>query len=131
VKSLVQHKGLEIKKSPIHGYGVFTTQDIPNLTLIEECHLILFHNNDALRYNDINLIRNGFGWPKLQNSSHIAIPFGYGCIYNSSDDPNINWKTNEEKFLLEFYTIRDIKKGEELCHYYGNLIEFCRKNNIL
>jgi len=129
--SLIQHPGLEVKKSPIHGYGVFTTQDIPNLTLIEECHLMLFHNNDVIRYNDINLIRNGFAWPKSTRKSHIAIPLGFGCIYNSSDEPNINWKTNEEKFLIEFYTVKDIKKGDELCHYYGELIEYCKKNNIL
>ena len=129
--SLVQYKELEVKKSPIHGYGIFATQDIPNLTLIEECHLMLFHNNDVVRYNDINLIRNGFSWPKIPANSHIAIPFGYGCIYNSSDNPNINWRSNEERFLIEFFTIQDIKKGEELCHHYGDLIEFCKKNNLL
>ena len=49
---------------------------------------------------------------------HIC-PTGFAMIYNHSDDPNIKWAHDTNNRLLVFTAIKDIKRGEELCHDYG------------
>ena len=43
-----------------------------------------------------------------------VIPFGYGALFNSSNDPNIIYKWDNENKILIFRTIRDIESDEEL-----------------
>ena len=39
-----------------------------------------------------------------------VIPFGYGALFNSSNDPNVVYKWDSENKILVFYTLRDIDK---------------------
>lgn len=45
--------------------------------------------------------------------------FLQGARFNSSCVPNTNSFWNDEKGVMEFWAIRDIKKGEELCIWYN------------
>lgn len=109
---LILNKLLYTNKSPIHGFGVFTEGSIKKNEVIEECHI--FHLNDDMAYE---LIDYRFSFPK--GGSGIVMPAGFGAIYNHNNEPNIGWKTDEERNLIIFYTLRDIESGEELCHNYG------------
>ena len=40
-KVLIQGR-TEVKKSSIHGYGVFATEDIKKGDIVEECHFMSF-----------------------------------------------------------------------------------------
>jgi len=43
-----------------------------------------------------------------------VIPFGYGALFNSSNDPNVVYTWDIENKILVFYSFRDIEKEEEL-----------------
>ena len=44
-KILLQHK-LLVKKSPMHGYGVFAAKAIKKARIIEECYILLTKGKD-------------------------------------------------------------------------------------
>lgn len=97
-----------VKKSPIHGYGVFAAADIPKGALIEECYSLLSTSKDDAFTN--------YYFKADENS---AIPLGYGCIYNHSRTPNVTYDYFPDKGLIIFKAARFISRGEELCSSYG------------
>ena len=80
---------LEIKVSKIHGSGLFAKEDIDDNTKI------------------------GLGWIVV-GAELIRTPLG-GFI-NHSDNPNTIKEKVDDKYYL--YSIRDIKKGEEITLKY-------------
>ena len=76
---LILNKKIEVRKSPIHGYGVFATEDILPREILEECHFILFPLI-AKTTPDAPLTNYGFAWPHqtvttLYLNTVVAIPF--------------------------------------------------------
>jgi|SRR6185312_2801242 len=107
--SLVQ-KSLVVKKSMIHGYGVFAGEDFAADDVIEECHVILTYGGDrSLR----DYYYSGGGKYRL-------IPTGFGLIYNHAVDPSATYFFDEEHEVLIFKARRPIKKGEEIFVSYGD-----------
>jgi len=135
---------IEIRKSNIHGYGVFANAYIGEGELIEECH-----------YAKIEPPINGtidayhYGWPKIKEGTKITIDpdtlqelhpelkykidnnipfsqrtivFGFGSMYNSSETKttcNVNWYNDLINDIFVFEAIKDIEKDEELCIHYS------------
>ena len=107
---------LEIRKSPIHGFGVFTNQSIAQDELLEECPYITGHfDGDVIRYV--------FNWPRHRKDfKYLTIPLGFACIYNcakSIEGRSIDWDCDEERDLYVFKATKDIAANEELLSYYG------------
>ena len=125
---LYQNPKLEVRKSPIHGYGVFVKEDIKKGELLEECHYCelegYFDDDNFYRYNytffDGEL-------PNGQRREHHCIAFGYAPLYNSAtefEDRNVYWRFKKHiSYKLFILTaIKDIKKDEELLQgYLGEL----------
>lgn len=58
--------------------------------------------------------------PKYQDKyvAYSVIPLGFGPIYNTSNSRNnAGWVVKEKTFI--FKAEKDIKKGEEICTFYG------------
>ena len=116
VERLYFNKKIEVRKSPLHGYGVFAKEDINKGEILEECFFIVQdynpHNADYL-----------FSFPDKNNENKFnVLPLGYGCIYNSSKvkgENNAIWETNIDDNIFIFKSIKDIKKNEEICTFYG------------
>ena len=111
---LFHNDKLEVRKSSLQGYGVFTKEDIEEGELLEECHHIEVPD-------DVTVQRYMYNWPKgnYQVEKYV-LSFGYGCIYNGAvlGEENVNWKTDIENDILVFHAIKDIKKESELLLYY-------------
>lgn len=107
---LFQNK-LIVKKSKIHGYGVFAGKDIRKGEKIEECYFILSKfedEKDALM--DFIFDVNG----------RTGVVLGYGSLYNHSEDPNADYTFNRKRKIATFVAIKSIKKGEEIFVSYGD-----------
>jgi hypothetical protein len=127
---LIQHK-TEVQKSSVHGLGVFAKEDIKQGEVIEECH---FMSLSPPMYNRIKrwpIIRYVFHYPKGLEGEELAWPFGNGCIYNSSSNPNADWNTDINNRLFVFIAIKDIKKGEEIYTNYEQSIKWCKQQNLI
>lgn len=107
-KPALSHCQLIVKQSPIHGYGVFADEEIPEGKVIEECY-VLYPKEYSQSLADFYFLHE-----KIQ-----AIPLGLGCIYNHSDQHNANYEINDNLCMV-VYANKPIKKGEEIFISYGS-----------
>jgi SET domain-containing protein len=111
-------KKVYISKSPIHGIGVFASELIFEDEIIETTPI--FDLVNEINQNINTLIDYRFNWPQGDNPTTVVLPWGYGCIYNHSDDPNANWRSNLDLGIFEFFAIKTIQPNEEICTWYGD-----------
>ncbi len=116
---LYQHPDIEVRKSPIHGYGVFATKDIEPNTILEEVPFISVPDGVA---HDYVFLFPRAGTPLTETigvKTELTLPMGYACIYNHADNANASWRTDVANRLFIFFTQSYIKKDEEIKTYYG------------
>ena len=89
------------------GYGVFTNEFIQSGSIVETSYCVPV--NAGVNWSDYKFVGKG---------SSLYMPLGFSTIYNHSDNPNIRWRIIGDR-LMEFFSIRDINVGDELCHSYG------------
>lgn len=93
------------------GWGVFTKSKIKTGDIIERIYSL-----------PVNIsVKDFHNYFFEFNGTDTLLPLGYGCVYNHSDSANISWRiTDREKYIMEFYVIKDVEIDEELCHNYGS-----------
>ena len=96
----------------VKGFGVFTLEKINIGDIVETCYFLPIYNSN------INPLLD-YLFQIDEHTTKRIFPLGYGSIYNHSDSPNINWKVKDDKFI-EFYSLKEIESGDELCHDYGS-----------
>jgi SET domain-containing protein len=110
---------LEVRKSNLHGVGVFAKKSIKENEVLEEDPFIFikgdWHKLPRLVQEYI------FGWTKdmEDKDSRAALVFGTGAIYNSSPNPNADWLTSVKRNRFIYYAYKDIKAGQEIFIDYG------------
>jgi SET domain-containing protein len=118
---------LEIRYiNEMKGFGVFALEKINSGNIVEICYCIS-------TYNQIINPLVDYLFEISTNDKNIGVlPLGYGSIYNHSDSPNIKWKVNKtNNSFIEFYSLREIESGEELCHSYGENYWNTRKKRMI
>jgi SET domain-containing protein len=102
-----------VESSPIHGLGVFASEDINEGEILEVCPVI-----DTSHI----LIDYRFNWPQGGNPwDKQVVSTGFALLYNHSSTPNAAWRSNLENNTFEFYSIKNIKSGEEVFVWYGDI----------
>ena len=97
-----------VRRSTIHGMGVFATKDIPSKFLIE-C--------DVLEIQSSQLTKD-YEFPFIGN--RVCLHIGFGSFLNSSKKPNVkHMAIDTQEKVSYFEALVDIKKGDELflCYY--------------
>lgn len=109
---------LQIRKSPIHGWGVFACENINEGEVIEECPILRL----PVQRGETNytLIDYTFVFPKGENWKNHVIALGYGSLYNHSENYNATWEDDLEKDLIRFKATKPISVDEEVTTYYGD-----------
>jgi hypothetical protein len=139
---------MEIRNSPLEGFGVFATETIKAGEVLEEIPIIVWPSVQNLSEKfyfvmkeegyiskEMELkedIRSMFNlkhpskyyfkwWPQnvpKKENEFQCLPLGYGPIYNSANGMNNATWTHKEKTFI-FTAIRDIYPDEEIFTYYG------------
>ena len=128
---LYRNSKVEVRASNIHGYGVFAKEDIYKGETIEECYFIEINkvnfvpelNNFIFKYNRL--------LPTGQIVESLAIPLGYGMIFNCSktkEDRSVVHMQSQEDKVFSFVCAKDTKQDEELLSYYGD--DWMKKRNL-
>jgi len=67
------------------------------------------------------LIDYRFNWPQGGEWEEQVFPLGYGGLYNHSENANAYWVSNLENKTFQFISHREIKKGDEIFTWYGDV----------
>jgi len=120
MKDVLYHNpNIEIRKSPIQGWGVFAKEDIKKGELLEEVPFLTLPL-DPSEASSL-FIDYRFNYPSgVEKWIKQTIPFGFACLYNHSDKSNAWWYTDLENEVFFFVAIKEIKKDEEITTYYGD-----------
>ena len=116
-KSLLEVKFISGKK----GKGVFSKKNIAKGVIIDIAHIILISNKDWDLIEDTVLSNYSFEWddPKLKGKYESAISLSISQFINHSYNPNVKYRYNYGNRSIEYITIRDISKGEEVTTNYN------------
>lgn len=106
---------LEVKVTKKMGRGVFATKNIKSGTKIMY--------NEFLKIKDAELDN----CPKVGSyafrfsDKYSIICLGIGSLFNHSDNPSVaaHFGEKDGRGVMEFWTLRDVKSGEELFLSYG------------
>ncbi|MHA4809148.1 SET domain-containing protein-lysine N-methyltransferase [Flavitalea flava] len=119
---------LEIKTSPIHGRGVFTSIPIRKGQLIELAPILLLNEAESSSIKQSSLYPYYFLHGKKGECCLIGL--GYGSLYNHACPANARYKIRLKMKVMEFIAFRDIGAEEEITINYNgdpldaSLVEF-------
>ena len=116
---MIYNPKIYIDKSPVHGWGVFAKEDIFEGEVFEECPILTL----PIEKGEVTplLIDYRFNWPQGTEWKEQVIALGYGSFYNHSETANAFWISNIENRTFKFISNREIKKGEEIFVWYGDV----------
>lgn len=117
--NMIYNPKIYVDKSPIHGWGVFAKEDIMEGEVFEECPILTL----PIKKGEITslLIDYRFNWPQGNDFEEQVVTLGYGSLYNHSDNANSFWISDLENRTFKFISNREIKKGEEIFVWYGDI----------
>ena len=141
INSIAGHSAkVEIRRSPVHGYGIFAKALIEAEEPIEECRLLKLayranYNHDPVLKDYVWAGKDDGEQTKLHgNTQYIAL--GFGSLYNHSDQPNTIQHLNFETEVMTVKARQAIQKDEEIFLNYGkkyfmirNFWKNIKKNN--
>lgn len=103
------------------GLGVFALIPIKKDELIETCPLMSLGKTPGNKHHD-PFFNYRFAYPRSNRhngNEDQVVAWGYGSIYNHSNNPNADWKDHPIKKAFQFIAVQDIEKGEEITIHYG------------
>ena len=125
MKNILYRNEIEIRKSKVHGYGVFAKKDIMAGEILEECHYTKLSSKDIDNVDS----KYTWYWPKRRGDNGAKPPhsfraflFGYASLYNSAEkveDRMVNYYTSEEDNIFIFECVKNIKKDQEILSWYN------------
>ena len=116
-----------------YGIGVYATEDIPAWTLIESCPAYLFQKDDFAKMANLpmaltpnrqdNTIANHMFFPWIDEKTRV-LAVGYAMLYNHAWEPlALYWYRMDAqtgRYFLDYFTIHDVKAGQEITITYGD-----------
>lgn len=113
-----------IRQSPIHGRGVFASQDIAKGEIIERCPMVQMEYRSNYQL-DPKIFEYMYAQPPCgckdckTHGMIFHMVLGYGMMYNHKDIPKTAWKFNYTQLIADLICTDDIKKDEEVFVSYG------------
>jgi hypothetical protein len=108
-----------VDKSPIHGWGVFASEDIIEGEIIEETPVLTLPINKG-EVSGI-LLDYRFNWPQGVEWEEQVVGLGFASLYNHSDTANAYWVSDSDRKTFKFISNRNISAGEEIFIWYGDV----------
>src|SRR5438270_3892935 len=96
-------EGLAVRPVPGKGRGVFAERDFAEDEIVERCPVVVIPGKHNRLYSATVLADYGFRWP--QRPEVVALPLGYGSLYNHSPDPNLRFHQNLDERAIDFIAL--------------------------
>ena len=106
---------IEVKKTKSMGRGVFATQNIKYGSKISEAEFI------KVLDKQVSLCEELAKYVFAYNNKYSALCLGFGSLLNHSDKPSAEaiFTKKDGRHIMEFWSIKDIRYGEEIFINYG------------
>lgn len=103
------------------GKGIFAKKNIVKGVIIDIAHVILISNKDWDLIEDTGISNYSFEWddPNCIGEYESAISLSISQFINHSYNPNVKYRYKYKNKAIEYITIRDISKGEEITVNYN------------
>ena len=108
---------LYIGSTPTRGRAVFTTESIPQNTVIEIAPVIVMEAEERILLDQTLLHDYIFEWGHHRKQCCVAL--GYVSIYNHSYHSNCEYEMDFQEFTMQIKTVRAVNAGEELFINYN------------
>lgn len=109
---------VEIKQSPLHGKGVFATQNILKGTILVISHMVKIHVNENLPELLATL---QFPWTEEYDAICLS---DAGSFFNHCGTPNAEVIARDFENLTQTFAAKtNITQGEEITIYYNDAFE--------
>lgn len=108
---------LYIGKSEEKGRGVYTSENIPENTLVEISPVIIMSIEERKLLDKTLLHDYIFEWGV--NKDRCCMAMGYVPVYNHSYTSNCEHEMDFEDEIIRIKTVQDIKAGQELFINYN------------
>jgi SET domain-containing protein len=126
MQEVKHYQKISVKRSSLHGWGVFADDDISANEMIEiapgvmleqsflnACHYVA--KAEGLKPEEIMLDQYGIGW----TDGRAFFPLGWVGLYNHSDDPSAEFVYVSDE-LVGIRSTKSIQLGEEITVNYGD-----------
>jgi len=111
---------VEVRRSPIHGRGLFAAAAIRKNALIAAAPLLIFTASDTRRILKTRLGHYIFWIDETAKGDWIcAVAFGPISLCNHSPKPNAWFEIDEENEEVLLHAARGVRAGEEITIDYG------------
>mgnify|MGYP003126976180 FL=1 len=104
-----------LSESSVHGFGVFADKDYNIGDTLELCYYLVTDDSDI---NDTCILHD-YVFSTPNEEEEYLVPLGNAMMYNHSTDPNAEWEIHEDNNFVRFKALKNIAKGEEIFHNYG------------
>ena len=108
---------LRIAEAPQVGRGVFAERDYEAGEVIESAPVIVIPASDWQHLEKTELFNYCYAWG--ERLDEMAIALGFGSLYNHSYSPNARYVRRCRERLIDFVTLKTIRKGEQICVNYN------------
>lgn len=88
---------IAVRPSPLGGLGVFATKYFTSGELIELCPLLPIERTTWMS----SPVLADHVVSARSSLTPVALPLGYGALYNHGEDPNASWTVNGETTTME------------------------------
>ena len=110
---------LYIAETKLMGWGVFTSADIDEGTVVEESPVIVMSKGERKLLDQTLLHDYIFEWGEKKDECCMAL--GYIAVYNHSYRSNCEYEMDFNREMIIIRTVHFIRAGEELfINYNGN-----------
>ena len=109
---------LYIKNSGKKGRGVFTKTLIHKGATIEVCPVVPLSKTDIKIIRETKLCHYWYSWSHNLKTGQCLV-LGYGMIYNHSDQPNADFKSDMKNKTITYFATKNIPYGGEITVDYG------------
>jgi uncharacterized protein len=106
---------LYLRRSPIHGLGVFAATDRQPGVVLEVSPVLVVRRKQVAALQQTVLCRYFFQWPPHS----AALALGYGSLYNHSYQPTARFELDVEWGLILFAAIQPISQNQEITINYN------------
>lgn len=111
---LYRNPKIIISKSDVHRWGVFATEDIEPLEILEEVPCIIYEKTDLANENNFIIVYS-YGI----DDTYTAVPLGYAGMYNHSQTPNAKSNFHTYHHIYTHFATEKIEAGQEIFIDYG------------